>query len=105
MGQHLFAPPNVKGWEGGTAWLNTATIVVRHNLAYTMSLGGGALNLGDPDPYGVAAIAVRGKSLVTPPRIKLPDAISATIHIPYDYDSATGAVSNVRAPFAIPPSS
>ena len=63
LGQHLFAPPNVKGWEGGTAWLNTATIVVRHNLAYTMALGGGALNLGDPDPYGVAAIAVDPSAL------------------------------------------
>ncbi|HZT82691.1 MAG TPA: DUF1800 domain-containing protein, partial [Gemmataceae bacterium] len=29
MGQHLFAPPNVKGWECGTAWLNTATVVAR----------------------------------------------------------------------------
>ena len=33
LGQQLFAPPNVKGWEGGKAWLNTATLLVRHNLA------------------------------------------------------------------------
>src|SRR5262249_18945358 len=25
MGQRLFAPPNVKGWRGGRAWLNTST--------------------------------------------------------------------------------
>ena len=25
MGQELFAPPNVKGWPGGKAWLNTST--------------------------------------------------------------------------------
>jgi uncharacterized protein (DUF1800 family) len=33
MGQALFAPPNVKGWPGGKAWLNTATILARNNLA------------------------------------------------------------------------
>ena len=27
MGQKLFAPPNVKGWPGGPAWLNTATAI------------------------------------------------------------------------------
>ena len=26
MGQDLFAPPNVKGWTGAQAWLNTSTI-------------------------------------------------------------------------------
>jgi hypothetical protein len=35
LGQDLFAPPNVKGWDGGKAWLNTATLLARHNLAWT----------------------------------------------------------------------
>jgi uncharacterized protein (DUF1800 family) len=39
MGQALFAPPNVKGWDGGKAWLNTATLLARHNLASKL-LGG-----------------------------------------------------------------
>lgn len=29
MGQNLFAPPNVKGWPGGNAWVNTNTLLVR----------------------------------------------------------------------------
>ncbi len=33
LGQTLFAPPNVKGWDGGPAWLNSATLLARHNLA------------------------------------------------------------------------
>src|SRR5262249_23733192 len=33
MGQALFAPPNVKGWPGGRAWLNTATVLARQNFA------------------------------------------------------------------------
>eukprot|EP00913_Durusdinium_trenchii_P008770 g8236.t1 len=33
MGQTLFAPPNVKGWDGGKTWLNSATLLARCNLA------------------------------------------------------------------------
>jgi uncharacterized protein (DUF1800 family) len=29
MGQNLFAPPNVKGWPGGEAWINTTTLLAR----------------------------------------------------------------------------
>jgi hypothetical protein len=34
LGQTLFAPPSVKGWDGGTAWLNTATLLGRTNAAW-----------------------------------------------------------------------
>ncbi len=27
LGQDLFAPPNVKGWDGGKTWINTRTLV------------------------------------------------------------------------------
>ncbi|MEA2688257.1 MAG: hypothetical protein QOD51_864, partial [Candidatus Eremiobacteraeota bacterium] len=33
MGQVLFYPPNVKGWDGGKAWINSATILTRENFA------------------------------------------------------------------------
>lgn len=39
MGQMLFAPPNVKGWPGGRAWLNTATLLVRQNFAHAVATG------------------------------------------------------------------
>jgi uncharacterized protein (DUF1800 family) len=29
LGQSLFAPPNVKGWPGGEAWINSATLLGR----------------------------------------------------------------------------
>jgi uncharacterized protein (DUF1800 family) len=29
LGQNLFAPPNVKGWPGGEAWINTSTLLAR----------------------------------------------------------------------------
>jgi uncharacterized protein (DUF1800 family) len=29
LGQNLFAPPNVKGWPGGEAWINSTTLLAR----------------------------------------------------------------------------
>lgn len=29
MGQNLFAPPNVRGWPGNEAWINTTTLLAR----------------------------------------------------------------------------
>jgi predicted nucleic acid-binding protein len=68
------------------------------------------------------AIDIRGNSLISGPKVKLPDAIiggtaaaygmpivtrnptdfswsGIVVHIPYDYDSATGQVTNVRPAF------
>jgi hypothetical protein len=33
LGQSLFNPPSVKGWDGGTAWLNAQTLLFRQNLS------------------------------------------------------------------------
>jgi hypothetical protein len=39
MGQILFAPPNVKGWPGGRAWLTTSTVLERDNFAAALAMG------------------------------------------------------------------
>ena len=39
MGQDLFQPPNVKGWDGGRAWINTSTLFVRQNVAIYLITG------------------------------------------------------------------
>jgi uncharacterized protein (DUF1800 family) len=36
LGQILFAPPSVKGWDGGAAWLNSQTLLSRNNLALAL---------------------------------------------------------------------
>jgi uncharacterized protein (DUF1800 family) len=36
LGQNLFHPPSVKGWDGGTTWLNGQTLLYRQNLALAL---------------------------------------------------------------------
>ncbi|MGL6076851.1 MAG: DUF1800 domain-containing protein [Fimbriiglobus sp.] len=37
LGQQLFAPPSVKGWDGGPTWLNAQTLLFRQNLALALT--------------------------------------------------------------------
>ncbi len=39
LGQELFAPPNVKGWDGGVTWISTNTLLTRYNDAQTLVEG------------------------------------------------------------------
>ena len=57
LGQALFNPPNVKGWEEGTAWITTGSLMNRGNLAGVMlgvidmdSLRGGGSAEGSAAP-------------------------------------------------------
>lgn len=51
LGQELFAPPNVKGWDGGKAWLNTATLLARDNLIWKLVGDSGNENKTDPASF------------------------------------------------------
>jgi hypothetical protein len=37
LGQNLYFPPSVKGWDGGRTWLNGQTLLFRQNLALALS--------------------------------------------------------------------
>lgn len=52
LGQDLFAPPNVKGWDGGLSWITTNTLLARYNEAAT-------LIQGDISMFGSGAMANR----------------------------------------------
>jgi uncharacterized protein (DUF1800 family) len=39
LGQTPFAPPSVKGWDGGKAWISTSTLLLRYNLAGALISG------------------------------------------------------------------
>lgn len=55
MGEDLFYPPNVGGWNGGRSWLSTRAVIARSNAM--AALGAGELNspVRPPDVAGVAA--------------------------------------------------
>lgn len=39
LGQDLFAPPNVKGWDGGLSWITTNNLLSRYNEAAALVSG------------------------------------------------------------------
>jgi len=48
MGQILFAPPSVKGWDGGKSWISTSTLLFRYNFANYLINGDAMLPASNP---------------------------------------------------------
>ncbi len=48
LGLDLFQPPSVKGWDGGRAWINANTLLLRNNAAIYFIEG------GDPRDFGIS---------------------------------------------------
>ena len=53
LGQNLYHPPTVKGWTGGQHWINSITLVGRHNLALAFLQGSGSY-ANKLNPWAVA---------------------------------------------------
>jgi uncharacterized protein (DUF1800 family) len=54
LGQTLFLPPNVAGWDWGQAWINTNTLLARYNIAGFLTKGSaGAMAGGGGDGAGM----------------------------------------------------
>jgi len=47
LGQDLFAPPNVKGWDGGISWITTNNLLARYNQAEMLVYGRNQIQLND----------------------------------------------------------
>src|SRR5262249_10225782 len=54
QGQELFAPPNVKGWDGGRTWLNSTTVLERGNWVADVVWGNPELGMKPYDPLAWA---------------------------------------------------
>jgi uncharacterized protein (DUF1800 family) len=65
LGQIPFYPPNVKGWDGGKSWINTATLIFRYKLAHQLVDGIDPREIGFPRPPAMEMTAVR--PVLTPP--------------------------------------
>jgi uncharacterized protein (DUF1800 family) len=50
MGQSLFHPPNVKGWDGGRAWISSATLLARSNWSADLVWGNRSYGIQPFDP-------------------------------------------------------
>lgn len=52
MGQSIFLPPSVKGWDGGRSWINTSTLYVRQNtLVYLLTGRAAGRRFVDPSKF------------------------------------------------------
>ncbi len=81
MGQLLFFPPNVKGWDGGQAWINSTTLLNRYNFANAIVHGEmpvGMLNSLRPQAKGADKRLERMK-----------ERFGDTVRIPFHFDVET----------------
>lgn len=82
LGQDLFQPPSVKGWPGGTTWINASTQLGRCNLAAAL--------ISDKEPgitpARIAAQCSTREELELLPRLLFAQPIS-TPHIPVNNSS------------------
>ena len=70
LGQDLFAPPNVKGWDGGVTWITTNTLLTRYNDAQSL-VEGSMPPLGAGDFAKKAGSGAGGKAMKAMQRMKL----------------------------------
>jgi uncharacterized protein (DUF1800 family) len=62
LGQDLFAPPNVKGWDGGLTWITTNNLLTRYNEAAALVNGDATMVAGVnlvPNPNAQRMISER----------------------------------------------
>lgn len=64
LGQNLFEPPTVKGWEGGRHWINSATMLQRANFAYELALGDQYGAITDPSAPAETRTWRRGEDMI-----------------------------------------
>ncbi len=78
LGQDLFNPPNVKGWPGGTAWIDSATLLNRQMVVEKICRAPGAqqamLTIQRTAPAAELLLPV-------PPTKVLPDTLNAAQQI------------------------
>ena len=59
MGQSLYAPPSVAGWDGGPGWINSTAMLARANLALGLLSEADSPLGGRCNPWVLAAARVR----------------------------------------------
>jgi hypothetical protein len=75
LGQMPFLPPNVKGWDGGKAWINASTLLMRYNMASMIANGGDPRMMrmaenGDPQMADRAGAKSLDLTKIAPPELR-----------------------------------
>ncbi len=102
LGQNLFEPPNVKGWDGGIAWINTASISRRYE--YGSWLVDGTQGLQKLSGLNMAKMAAESGLL----KMSLPEISPegmVTSHGAKDMDPAEkrASLEKMKEAMALPP--
>jgi len=120
MGQNLFAPPNVRGWPGGNAWITTQSLLARKQFleaSITRSGAGGErgmtraaenMTFVPNSDVGVAApLARQMQTLAQLPAVQLDVAVwlKSTGASPERAVGPQGAASLAQALLVLPPAS
>ncbi|WP_353189458.1 DUF1800 domain-containing protein [Pandoraea pnomenusa] len=59
LGQDLFRPPNVKGWPGGDAWIDSTTLLARKQFVERMFRATEKANAGGPSMMAPVSMSAR----------------------------------------------
>jgi len=102
LGQNLFEPPNVKGWDGGIAWINTSSISRRYE--YGSWLVDGTQGLQKLSTLNMAKMAGESGLL----KMSLPEISPEGVVIPHgikDMDPVEkqAATEKMRETLSLPP--
>ena len=97
LDQIPFYPPNVKGWDGGKSWINTATLTYRYNLAHL--LVGGIR----PEQVGMPKFPPAPKPVVANDTAPTSTMMSMASVSPNPSPSASPSVAAVPTPTPYPP--
>lgn len=88
MGQNLFGAPNVRGWPGGEAWINTQTLLARKQFIERTLVNGAPLM--SPPPAALSPVVAE------------PSASMAAVDGPQDQQGGRRAQMERMAAVAVP---
>jgi uncharacterized protein (DUF1800 family) len=63
LGQDLFAPPNVKGWDGGLSWITTNNLLTRYNDSAVLVQGDPSALRGERAGDRADMMMARGRAM------------------------------------------
>lgn len=93
--QELFAPPNVKGWDGGIAWITTNSLLNRYNYAASLVEG----TAPPPSATGVKKMEMMMDRMAENAAPSMGPATIANLLPPGDLSNPQKAVASLTARF------